>query len=142
MLYSRRDVGKFALAALPLAGAIGASKINSRVDGVQLGAITYSFGGMNLDEVIKAYVDIGLGEMELMSGTAETAAGAPAPPQGAGRGQGRGPGGGPQGRGAGGPGGPGRGPAARTPRPPMTEEQIATARATPRAQELLKWRKS
>ncbi len=41
-----------------------------------------------------------------------------------------------------GPGGPGRGPAPRTPRPPMTEEQIAAARATPRAQELFKWRTS
>jgi sugar phosphate isomerase/epimerase len=139
-------MGKVALAALPLARAIGAPRINSKVDGVQIGAITYSFGGMNLDDVVKAYTDIGLGEMELMSNTAEAAAGAPAPPQGAGRGQGRGagaPGGGAPGAGQGrGPGGPGRGPAARTPRPPMTEEQIAAARATPRAQEMFKWRTS
>ena len=142
MLYTRRDMGKVALAALPLARAIGAPKINSKVDGVQLGAITYSFGGMNLEDVVKAYTEIGLGEMELMSNTAETAAGAPAPPQGAGRGQGRGPGAGAPGGGQGrGPGGPGRAPAPRTPRPPMTEEQIAAARATPRAQEMLKWRK-
>ena len=80
MLYTRRDMGKVALAALPLARAIGAPKINSKVDGVQIGAITYSFGGMNLDDVVKAYTEIGLGEMELMSNTAETAAGAPAPP--------------------------------------------------------------
>ncbi len=129
MLYTRRDMGRVALAALPLSSAIGAPQINSKIDGVQLGAITYSFGGMNLDDVIKAYQDIGLGEMELMSNTAETAAGLPAPPQGAGRGPGRG-------------GAPGRGPAARTPRPPMTEDQIAAARATPRALEVLKWRKS
>jgi sugar phosphate isomerase/epimerase len=32
---------------------------------------------MKLDDVIQAYVDIGLDEMELMSGTAEAAAGAP-----------------------------------------------------------------
>ena len=53
MLYTRRDMGKVALAALPLARAIGAPKINSKVDGVQLGAITYSFGGMNLEDVGK-----------------------------------------------------------------------------------------
>jgi hypothetical protein len=78
MNYSRRDFGRVALAALPAAAAFAAPKINSRFGGVQVGAITYSFGGMSLDEVIKAYVDIGLGEMELMSGTAEAAAGAPA----------------------------------------------------------------
>ena len=136
MLYTRRDFGRVAAAALP-AVAFAAPKINSKVDGVQLGAITYSFGGMPLDEVIKAYQDIGLGEMELMSNTAETAAGLPSPPQGQGRGgQGRG--------GAGrGPGGAGRAPGTpRAARPPMTEEQIAAARATPRAQEVLKWRTS
>ena len=115
-----------------------------------MGAITYSFGGMDLDEVIKAYVEIGLGEMELMSGTAEAAAGAPAAGgRGGGGGQGRGAGGGagrgPAGHGAGGTGTPAPPPphAGRVPiRPPMTPEQIAAARATPRAQELLKWRTS
>ena len=147
MNYSRRDFGRVALAALPAAAAFAAPKINSRFAGVQVGAITYSFGGMNLDEVIKAYVDIGLGEMELMSGTAEAAAGAPAAAAGrGGAGGGRGAGGG-AGRGPGGAAAaPGAAPAAgRAPRPirpPMTEEQIAAARATPRAQEMLKWRTS
>jgi sugar phosphate isomerase/epimerase len=143
--------------------AFGAKKINSKIRGVQIGAITYSFGSMTMDECIKAYVDIGLGDMELMSGTAEDDAGAPKPTAGgAGRGAARGAGGGPGAPGAaaarGAGGGVGRGqagapgaaragagagpPAARPARPPMTEEQIATARATPRAQELLKWRKS
>jgi sugar phosphate isomerase/epimerase len=147
MNYSRRDFGRVALAALPAAAAFAAPKINSRFGGVQVGAITYSFGGMSLDEVINAYVDIGLGEMELMSGTAEAAAGAPAAAPGRG-----GPGGGrgPAGAAGRGPGGaaaaPGAAPTAgRAPRPirpPMTEEQIAAARATPRAQEMLKWRTS
>jgi sugar phosphate isomerase/epimerase len=112
-----------------------------------VGAITYSFGGMSLDEVIKAYVDIGLGEMELMSGTAEAAAGAPAAAPGrGGAGGGRGAGGG-AGRGPGGAAAalgaaPTAGRAPRPIRPPMTEEQIAAARATPRAQEMLKWRTS
>ena len=154
MLYSRRDVGKIALAALPAVQAFGAAKINSKFGGVQIGAITYSFGGMDLDQVIHAYQDIGLGEMELMSNTAETAAGAPSLSFGPGGGQRGGqrrapgaPGGAP---GAGAPGGQRRDPGAqaggpprqRPPRPPMTEEQIAAARAQPRAQEMLKWRKS
>src|SRR5579863_6124737 len=86
-MHTRRDFGKIALASLPIARAFGA--INSRIGGVQVGAITYSFGQMPLDDIIKAYVDIGLGEMELMSNHLETAAGAPsgAPPGG------RGPGG-------------------------------------------------
>ena len=43
------------------------------------------------EDIIKAYVKIGLGEMELMSGDAEKLAGAPS--AGGGRGGGRGPGG-------------------------------------------------
>jgi hypothetical protein len=64
LMQTRREFGKIALAALPMARAFGA--INSKVKGVQLGAITYSFGQMPLDDIIKAYVNIGLGEMELM----------------------------------------------------------------------------
>jgi sugar phosphate isomerase/epimerase len=140
MNFTRREAGKIALASLPLVRAFGA--INSKIDGVQIGAITYSFGNMPLDDIVKAYVDIGLGEMELMSNHAETAAGAPAP---AGRGgaggggQGRGPGG--QGRGPG--GGQGRGPEggrALPVRPVMTEEQIAAARSQPNAVALREWR--
>jgi hypothetical protein len=144
MNYSRRDFGRVALAALPAAAAFAAPKINSKFGGVQVGAITYSFGGMNLDEVIKAYVDIGLGEMELMSGTAEAAAGAPAAAGGRGAGGG---GGGRRrtwaraGRGSGGPGAAPAAGATRPIRPPMTEGR-SPRRAPPRAQEMLKWRTS
>jgi len=124
-MHTRRDFGRIALAALPLARAFGA--INSKIAGVQIGAITYSFGSMPLDDVIKAYVDIGLGEMELMYNTLETALGAPAPP--AGRGGGRSAGRGNL---------PGLG--LERPRPPMTEAQIAEARSQPRAVELRNWR--
>lgn len=63
------------LARLPLSAA---QKIDSRIKGVQIGAITYSFRSItDADEIIKAYVDIGLGEMELMSNHAEQLAGAP-----------------------------------------------------------------
>jgi sugar phosphate isomerase/epimerase len=54
------------------------AQINSRIKGVQIGAITYSFRSMSAPDIIKAYVDIGLGEMELMSNHAEQLAGAPA----------------------------------------------------------------
>ena len=76
-------MSKIALASLPLARAFGA--INSRIGGVQLGAITYSFRNMALDDIVKAYVDIGLGEMELMSNHCEALAGAPSGRGGGGR---------------------------------------------------------
>jgi sugar phosphate isomerase/epimerase len=77
MPYTRRDVGRIALATLPMAKAFGS--INSKFNGVQIGAITYSFRSMrDPDEIIKAMVDIGLGEAELMSNHAESLAGAPA----------------------------------------------------------------
>ena len=43
MEYSRRDLGKIALVALPLSRAFGAKMIDSKIGGVQIGAITYSF---------------------------------------------------------------------------------------------------
>jgi sugar phosphate isomerase/epimerase len=126
MLYTRRDVGKIALAAVPLARGFAA--INSKFGGVQIGAITYSFRGMReLDEVIKAIVDIGLGEAELMSDLAESAAGAPS--QGRGRGAGRGPGGGQGGAPAGGPppAGPGATPATTASATPGAAPAMAAA---------------
>ena len=42
MLYTRRDVGKVALATLPMAKLFGAAKINSKFGGVQIGTISYS----------------------------------------------------------------------------------------------------
>jgi len=61
---SRREFGKIAAAALPLAKAF-AAKIDSRVDGVLIGAQTYSFRDMPLDPAIAAMKEIGLGECEL-----------------------------------------------------------------------------
>jgi sugar phosphate isomerase/epimerase len=129
MTCTRRDFGKIALASLPLARA--SAPINSRFGGVQIGAITYSFRGMNdLDLIIGAMVKVGLGEVELMSSDAEAAAGAPR------SGPARGQAGGTRGGAGRGNGPPGERP--REPRPPMTEEQIAAARA--RNEELGKWR--
>ena len=81
---TRRDFTKLTLAGVPASVALSrlplsaAAKINSRINGVQIGAITYSFRSMPAEDIIKAYVDIGLGEMELMSNHAEQLAGAPA----------------------------------------------------------------
>ena len=119
MLYTRRELGKMALAAIPLARLAEIelwSSINSKINGVQIGAITYSFRSIpNPEEIIKAMAQIGLSEAELMSGDAEKLAGLPAMPN-FGRGGGRG-------RGA-----------------PLTAEQQAEVDAAQAAQK--KWRMS
>src|SRR6266571_2334330 len=131
MLYTRRDLGKIAVAA-GAASTLMAAKPHSVFGGVQIGTITYSFRALpsSADEVLKYCLDCGISAIELMSNVAEGYAGAPAQggrgPGGPGRGPG-GPGGGP---GApGGPGGPGgaqgrgRGPGGG--RAQMTPEQRA-----------------
>jgi sugar phosphate isomerase/epimerase len=87
MFYSRRELGRLALASLPAAAALAAP--NSKIKGVQIGAITYSFRqGVPKPEIIPDMVKIGLSEVELMSGDAEALAGAPAvAPGGGGRGR-------------------------------------------------------
>jgi sugar phosphate isomerase/epimerase len=83
-MYSRRDFGRLALAAsplslIPVSAALGA-RIDSSVNGVKLGAITYSFrdlprtaGQDNVDDVIKALTACGMGEIELYSPNIEPA---------------------------------------------------------------------
>jgi sugar phosphate isomerase/epimerase len=97
MLYTRRDLGQMAAASVPLAGAFaatawGATSIDSKFDGVQIGAITYSFNRIagEPEAIIKALVEVGLGEVELMSNHCEALAGAPRA-AGGGQGRGRGP---------------------------------------------------
>ena len=83
MVYTRRDVAKIALASLPLAKVL-AAKPNSKIGGVQIGAISYSFRQMpeqGLDDIIKYMTQIGLSEIELMSNHAENGAGAPPQPR-------------------------------------------------------------
>jgi sugar phosphate isomerase/epimerase len=120
--YSRRQFGKLALTAVPavslwrtmgVAPISAFEKINSNINGVTIGAITYSFRAIpDPMEIIAAYKTIGLGEMELMSNHAEALAGAPS---------GRGGGGGRRGE-------------------PMTPEQQAARDAAAKA--LSDWRKS
>jgi sugar phosphate isomerase/epimerase len=87
-MYTRRDFGKITLAALPLATAF--AKINSKINGVQLGVQTYSFRDLPpegiVDAVIKAMTDIGLGECEVFASQFEP----PQPRMGGGGGRGRG----------------------------------------------------
>ena len=122
MLFSRRDVGKIALAAVPLASAAGKKMINSKFGGVQIGAITYSFNRIaspDPEAIIKAYVEIGLGEAELMSNHCEALAGAPPMPVFFRPGAGRPPGGG---------------------RPQLTPEQQSERKAA--MEKIAEWRKT
>lgn len=126
-------MGRIALASVPLARAFGEKRINSKFGGVQIGAITYSFNRIaspDPEAIIKAYVEIGLGEAELMSNHCEALAGAP--PMPAFRRTGGGPR--PTGAPAGAPAGPGGG------RPQMTPEQIAERKAA--QEKLAEWRTS
>ncbi len=80
MNFTRRDIGKLALAALPFTRVSGGAKIDSKFGGVQIGAITYSFNTLaspDPEAIIRAYGEIGLGEAELMSNHCEALAGAP-----------------------------------------------------------------
>ncbi|HEY3741125.1 MAG TPA: TIM barrel protein [Bryobacteraceae bacterium] len=85
MILNRRDFGKIALASIPVAStAMAATKINSTIAGVKIGAQSYCFRTMPLDEAVKAFVDCQIGECELTSMHVEPALGAPAPPAGRG----------------------------------------------------------
>ena len=81
MLFTRRDLGKFALGSAT-AGRLMAAKPNSNFGGVQIGAITYSFRALpgSAEEILKYCLDCGISAIELMSAAAESYAGAPAVP--------------------------------------------------------------
>src|SRR5260370_17661123 len=125
MQITRRDLGKIAMASVPLSRAFAAKTIDSKFGGVQIGAIAYSFNRIaspDPEAIIKAYVEIGLGECELMSNHCEALAGAPAMPA-------FGRGGGGAGRGTGGGG-----------RAPLTPEQQAERQAA--MEKVPQWRAS
>lgn len=99
MKINRRDFGKLSLpvaagaVVLPRLGfALGYAQ-SSKIDGVQIGAQTYSFRqGVEAKDIPAVMQKIGLSEAELMSGDAEAIAGAP-PGTRIGGGPVRGPGG-------------------------------------------------
>jgi len=91
MQFTRRDLGRIALASVPLRVALGAKRINSVFGGVRIGAITYSFNRIaspDPEAIVRAFVEVGLGEAELMSNHCEALAGAPQMPAGGGGGRG------------------------------------------------------
>jgi sugar phosphate isomerase/epimerase len=82
--HTRREFVKMAAAAVPVASALlypldllGEAKPNSKIHGVQIGVISYSFMGLTAADIIPAMLKIGLSEVELMSNHAESLAGAP-----------------------------------------------------------------
>jgi sugar phosphate isomerase/epimerase len=114
MFYTRREFGKLALAGLPAAailgrtesifGAFAQPKPNSLINGVQIGAITYSFREMpdqSAEATLKYILESGLSAVEIMGGPVESFAGVPRREGGGGRGGGAGRGGGGGGRGRG-----------------------------------------
>lgn len=140
MNITRRQFGGLALPALAAPRIL--AKPNSNFGGVMVGAITYSFRSLPVENTLKYCVDSGVSGIELMSNVAESYAGAPlpvmrpmGPPAG---GAGARPQGGPGGPPAGGPpaGGPG-GPGGRF---QATPEQIAARKKA--AAELSAWRTS
>jgi len=90
MNYTRRDLGKLALAAVPVAMAT-AAKPNSVFGGVQVGINTpYSFHNMpdGADDILKYQTDLGISASELRLQPVERALNAPKPwtaPRGANR---------------------------------------------------------
>jgi len=125
MRYTRRDLGKLALSALPAAAFLErplealaqASRPNSTIDGVRIGTITYSYRSMpdqSAEATLKYIVASGISAIELMNGPAESFAGAP-----------------PAGRGGGGGG--------RSGEPQTPERQAAEREAADR---LKRWRTS
>jgi len=93
MLYTRRDIGKIALAT-PLAASLQA-KPDSNFGGVEVGTISYSFRempeGNNAASILPLMVQLGLSGIEMMNGPAEAWAGAPTPEGRGGGGRGRAP---------------------------------------------------
>ena len=85
-MYTRRELGKLALAALPAAqvlgpGALfGQAKPNSRVRGVMIGMnVPYNFGGRSapIDEIIQKCVQLGVSGLELRTQPVEAYLGLP-----------------------------------------------------------------
>jgi sugar phosphate isomerase/epimerase len=90
MAFTRREFGRLALAGLPAAalfgrteslfGAVLQAKPDSMIDGVQIGAITYSYRSMpdqSAEAILEYVVDSGVSGIELMGGPVESFAGAP-----------------------------------------------------------------
>src|SRR5262249_49316484 len=120
MTFTRRDFGRLAVAALPASRLL--AETNSKFNGGQIGASTYSFRALASggEDILQDCKELGISSIELIGDVAESYAGAPSSSRG---------------RGPGGPGGPGRGPGRRP--PPTPEQQEAMRKA---AEERKNWR--
>src|SRR6266487_5664413 len=98
MPYTRREIGKLALMAVPAASLVErpftalaqARKPNSVIGGVQVGTITYSYRSMpdqSAEATLRYVVESGISQIELMNGPAESFAGAPQGQRGGGGGR-------------------------------------------------------
>jgi sugar phosphate isomerase/epimerase len=98
MLYTRREIGKLALAGVPATALLGRSafaqaKPNSLINGVQISTITYSYRSMpdqSAQALLGYLLTNGIDAVELMGQPAEQFAGAPSTGRGGGGGRGRG----------------------------------------------------
>src|SRR5882672_7347138 len=102
MKYTRREIGKLALTALPAAALLDrpfaalaqertTRRPNSVINGVHIGTITYSYRSMpdqSAEATLKYVLDSGISAIELMNGPAESFAGAPQGARGGGGGRG------------------------------------------------------
>ena len=93
MRYTRREAGKLALSALPASllarpfTALAQARPNSVINGVRVGAITYSYRTMpdqSAEATLRYIVDSGISQIEFMGGPVEAFAGAPQAAQGGG----------------------------------------------------------
>src|SRR5882724_5434884 len=100
MLYTRREIGKLALMAVPAASLVErpfaalaqARRPNSVIGGVSIGTITYSYRSLpdqSAEATLRYVVESGISQIELMNGPAESFAGAPPGGRGGGGGGGR-----------------------------------------------------
>src|SRR5260370_6021807 len=113
MIYTRRNFGRIALAAVPVCLL---AKPDSKFGGVQIGInVPYSFHGMpdSADDIVKYVTELGLSSLELRSQPVEAYCGAPSAT---------------------------RVPSPPGPRKPPTEEQLSAQRAAASALET--WRLS
>ena len=91
MRYTRREAAKLALTALPAASffarplsALAQARPNSTINGVHVGAITYSYRTMpnqSAEATLKYVVDSGISQIEFMGAPVEAFAGAPQAPE-------------------------------------------------------------
>src|ERR1044072_9220070 len=89
MAYTRREFGKLALASVPaaalydsplFAAGLFQGRPNSLMNGVQVGAITYSYRQMpdqSAEATLRYIVESGISAIELMGGPVESFGGAP-----------------------------------------------------------------